>query len=100
MELGKSWLMEQAVLWVSDGGFCITTTEVDEFTSEKTLLLWLSWTPKRGNKVGLVHTKFFLDTAKEAGYAKLEIRSKIKEVGKYLTDSGWSIDTTVYSRRV
>ena len=93
-------LMEQAVLWVSDGGFCITTTEVDEFTSEKTLLLWLSWTPKRGDKVGLVHTKFFLDTAKEAGYAKLEIRSKIKEVGKYLTDSGWSIDTTVYSRRV
>ncbi len=83
-----------------DDGFCITTTEVDEFTSEKTLLLWLGWTPTRGNKVGLVHTQFFLDIAKENGYAKLELRSKIKEIGKYLIDAGWSIDTTIYSRRV
>ena len=91
---------DQAALWIADGGFCITTTEVDEFTSEKTLLLWLGWTPTRGNKIGLVHTQFFLDIAKENGYAKLEIRSKIKDIGKYLTDTGWSIDTTVYSRRV
>ena len=91
---------DQAALWIADGGFCITTTEVDEFTSEKTLLLWLGWTPTRGNKVGLVHTQFFLDIAKENGYAKLELRSKIKEIGKYLTDAGWSIDTTIYSRRV
>ncbi len=90
----------QAVLWVTEKGFAVTTTEVDEFTNDKTLLIWVAWAKRKGHKVGNVHTDFFLDIAKEHGYSKLEIRSNVDNVGTYLTGSGWSIDTVVYSRQV
>lgn len=90
----------QAVLWTTEEGFAITTTEVDEFTNNKTLLIWIAWTKRKGGKVGIVHTDFFTDLAKEHGYATLEIRSSVESLGTYLTSNGWAIDTVVYSRRV
>lgn len=90
----------EAVLWVTEEGFAVTTTEVDEFTNAKTLLIWIAWAKRKGQKVGHVHTDFFLEIAKEHEYTKLEIRSNVDNVGAYLTGSGWAIDTVVYSRDV
>ena len=90
----------QAVLWTTEEGFAVTTTEVDEFTNDKTLLIWIAWAKRKGGKLGIVHTDFFTELAKEHGYNKLEIRSNVETVGTYLTGSGWAIDTVVYSRDV
>ena len=91
---------DQAVLWVSDGDFAITTTEIDEFTGDKVLLLWLAWTKHRGRKVGGIHTDFFMKVAKENGYKKLQVRSKVKPLAPYLFSQGFRLETVVYTRQV
>ena len=38
----------QAVLWTTEEGFAVTTTEVDEFTNDKTLLIWIACAKRKG----------------------------------------------------
>jgi hypothetical protein len=91
---------EQAILWTIQDGFIITTTETDEFSGDKTLLLWLAWVKERGGTRGVKHTEFFGRIAKEHGYKYLQIRSSVPALQSYLLDTGWDIDTIVYTRPV
>ncbi len=40
----------QAMLWITTEGFVVTTVEVDQFTEDRTLLVWLAWARDRGAK--------------------------------------------------
>lgn len=91
-------LMEQALLWTTDEGFVVTTSEVDQFTGERTFLIWLAWARLRGQNLALKHRVFFEEAAKDAGFAKIEVRSAIPEVRDYLINTGWEIDTVVFTR--
>lgn len=89
---------KEAVLWIIQDGFIVTTTEFDQFSGSKQMLLWLAWVKDRGAARGVKHTEFFSKVAKEAGYDSLEIRSSVPELQKYLLDTGWDINTIVYTR--
>lgn len=91
---------QQAVLWVNDEGFVVSTTEVDPFNEEKTMLLWLAWAKKRGGDLVSKHGAFFEKVACEAGYSKLETRSSFMQLMPHLTERGWTIDTVVYVRNL
>lgn len=91
----------QALLWTTSEGFVITTSEIDTFTNERTFLLWLAYAYDGiGGKLVVKHQKFFDDTAREAGYAKIETRSPVLGLREYLLFQGWKIDTIVYTRNL
>ena len=87
-----------ALLWVTDDGFVVTTTETDEFTGDKTFLVWLAWAKSRGSNLAVLHYEFFAGRAREVGYAQIEVRSSVPALQKYLPDNGWKIATVVYTR--
>ncbi len=39
---------EAALLWVAPEGFVVTTGETDNFTGDRTLLIWIAWAEERG----------------------------------------------------
>ena len=89
---------EAALLWVTDDGFAVTTTETDEFTGDKTFLVWLAWAKSRGANLAVLHYEFFAKRAKEVGFAHIEVRSSVPALQKYLPENGWRVATVVYTR--
>jgi hypothetical protein len=90
----------QAVLWITNEGFVISTTEIDPFTEEKTMLLWLAWAVERGNDLVSKYQAFFERVAKEAGYGRMETRSPFLGLMSHLIGHGWDVDTVVYTRKL
>jgi hypothetical protein len=91
---------QEAVLWVTNEGFVVSTTETDPYTDEKTMLLWLAWAVKKGNDLVSKYQAFFERVAREAGYSRLETRSPFLGLMPHLTERGWEIDTVVYTRKL
>jgi hypothetical protein len=90
----------RAHLFTSPIGFVILTTEIDQFTGEKTLLIWLAYVYEKGKHNWFSHVKWFEDLAKNAGCKYLEARSPIPQLEEYFTACGWSLDTKVFTREV
>lgn len=91
---------ERAFLYTSPVGFLILTVEVDTFTKDKTLLLWIAYTYKKGGHNWLVHDEWFDSLAKEAGCKYLEARSRVPEMESYTKTIGWELDTRIYRKKV
>ena len=91
---------ERAFLYTSPVGFLVLTVEVDQFTKDKTLLLWIAYTYKKGGHNWLVHDEWFDSLAKEAGCKYLEARSRVPEMESYTKTIGWELDTRIYRKKV
>ena len=91
---------ERAFLYTSPVGFLILTTEVDQFTKDKTLLLWIAYTYKKGGHEWLAHEEWFNDLATSAGCTYLEARSRVPEMESYTKTIGWELDTRIYRKKV
>ena len=91
---------ERAFLYTSPVGFLVLTTEVDQFTKDKTLLLWIAYTYKKGGHNWLAHNDWFNNLAKEAGCKYLEARSRVPEMESYTRTIGWELDTRIYRKEV
>lgn len=89
---------EQAHLWITDEGFVVTTGETDPHSGERSLLVWLAAAVYQGQGLVSVHEAFFMRVAKEAGYSRLTVRSRVPKMQNYLTELGWDIETVVYSK--
>jgi hypothetical protein len=89
---------EQAVLWMTDEGFVVSTGETDVFNGERTFLIWLAWAKERGTNLAVKHLSFFEEVAKAAGFTKIETRSAVPKVISYLEHTGWEVDTVVFKR--
>lgn len=88
----------QALLWTTDDGFVVSTSETDTFNGEKTFLVWLAWARERGHNLAIKHRVFFEEAARGAGFSKIEVRSAVPEVKDYLINTGWEVDTVVFTR--
>jgi len=91
---------ERAFLYTSSVGFLILTIEVDQFTKDKTLLLWIAYTYEKGGHEWLAHEEWFNDLAKEVGCKYLEARSRVPEMESYTKQVGWELDTRIYRKEV
>jgi len=90
----------RAFLYTSPVGFLILTLEVDQFTEDKTLLLWIAYTYKKGGHEWLAHEEWFNGLANEAGCKYLEARSRVPEMNSYVEQIGWELDTQIYRKKV
>tara|TARA_R100001086_G_scaffold229941_2_gene150041 strand:+ start:194 stop:556 length:363 start_codon:yes stop_codon:yes gene_type:complete len=91
---------ERAFLYTSPVGFLILTVETDQFTKDKTLLLWIAYTYNKGGHNWLAHEEWFNNLAKEAGCKYLEARSRVPEMESYTKQIGWELDTRIYRKKV
>lgn len=89
-----------AHLWTTDDGFVITTGETDPFSGERALLVWLAAAKEQGQGLVNVHEEFFMQAAKDAGYSKLTVKSRVPKMRNYLTEMGWDVETVIYSRQI
>jgi hypothetical protein len=90
----------RATLFTSPIGFLVLTTEVDQFTGAKTLLIWIAYTYNQGKHNWLDHADWFDNLAQHLGYRTIEARSAVSEMEEYALNNGWSLDTIVYTREV
>ena len=91
---------ERAFLYTSSVGFLILTVEVDQFTKDKTLLLWIAYTYEKGGHEWLAHNDWFNNLAMQAGCKYLEARSRVPEMESYTKQIGWELDTRIYRKEV
>ena len=91
---------ERAFLYTSPVGFLVLTVEVDQFTKDKTLLLWIAYTYEKGGHNWLAHNDWFNDLAMETGCKYLEARSRVPEMESYTEEIGWGLDTRIYRKKV
>lgn len=91
---------KEAVLWVIQEGFIVTTTCIDEFSDHKSMLMWLCWVKNKGQNRARKHIEFFDRVAAEAGYDSISLCSSIPAMQKYLLDDSWDIETIVYRRGI
>lgn len=91
---------EAALLWVAPEGFVVTTGETDNFTGDRTLLIWIAWAEERGKNCAVKYWKFFAEEAKNAGFSNLEVRTPIPQIEKYLLAEGWIKNTVIYTREL
>lgn len=89
---------EQAHLWITADGFVVTTGETDPYTGERALLVWIAAAVYQGQGLVREHEEFFMKAAREAGFSKLTVRSRVPKMQNYLTELGWDIETVVYSK--
>ena len=92
-------LNNTAQLWVAPEGFVVTTGCSDEYTDDKTLLIWLAWARVKGKDCVIKYTPYFSKLAKDAGYSMLEVRTPIPAPKRW-TDNGWRFDHSVYVRNI
>ena len=91
---------ERAFLYTYPVGFLILTVETDQFTKDKTLLLWIAYTYEKGGHNWLAHDEWFNNLAKEVGCKYLEARSRVPEMESYTKTIGWALDTRIYRKEV
>ena len=78
----------------------VLSVEVDQFTNEKTLLIWLAYTFKTGGHQWMAHQEWLNFMAASEGCSYIEARSAVPELEPYAIKNGWTLDTRVYTREV
>ena len=90
----------RATLFMSPLGFLVLTTEVDPFTHEKTLVVWLAYVYEKGKHNWLTHIEWFEQLAKALDCRFIEAQSAVNEFEEYFINNGWELDTRIYIREV
>ena len=91
---------ERAFLFTSPKGFLVLTIEVDRYTKDKTLYMWLAYTYDIGGHQWIAHEQWMESVAKELDCKFIEAQSNVPGFESYAVANGWSLDTRVYRRKV
>ena len=89
---------ERAFLFTSPIGFLVLTIEVDRFTKDKTLYMWLAYTYRKGGHQWFAHKNWMNKMAQSFGCKNIEAQSAVPEMESYAVENGWKLDTRVYKR--
>ena len=89
----------RATLLTSPAGFLVLTTETDEFTKDRTLLIWLAYTYIKSTNSWIEHVEWFEEIAQTLECKFIEMRSTLPKMEAYALRNGWNLDTRVYTRR-
>ena len=90
----------RATLMLSPIGFLVLTQEVDQFTQDKTLLIWIAYTYEKGKHNWIDHHEWFEQLAIALDCKFIEARSSVPAMEKYALANGWKLDTRIYTREV
>jgi hypothetical protein len=87
-----------AQCFVHAGGFVITQIDIDRFTGDKSLVLWLAGAKQRGNDYSGIFSDFFKQVAQSNGCVKVQTSTAVPEVGEHLQGIGWKLDQIIYTQ--
>tara|TARA_R100000734_G_C3318990_1_gene113954 strand:- start:729 stop:1187 length:459 start_codon:yes stop_codon:yes gene_type:complete len=90
----------KSMLFVSPLGFVVLSVQEDPFSEEKVLVVWIAYTHKRGKNNWLNHIRWFEGIAEYCGCSSIEAQSAVPELGKFLSNTGWTEEFRVYRRKV
>lgn len=93
-------LYGDALLHVGPQCFVITTVITDQYTKDRTLHFWICWSEELGRNLVIKYLPFFRNVAQQLECKFFEVWTPVEEMKPYLTNSGWSLDTRVYTRQV
>ena len=91
---------ERAFLFTSPKGFLVLTIEVDRYTKDKTLYMWLAYTYNIGGHQWIAHEQWIESVAKELDCKFIEAQSNVPGFESYAVKNGWTLDTRIYRRKV
>ena len=91
---------ERAMLFIAEGGFAVTTSEVDRYTGDKTLLMWIYWSQPRKAPALFRHMEGIRQVAEATGNSWIEARTKSERWGNALARRGWVLDDLIYRKPV
>ena len=89
-----------ATLFTQGRNFAITQMEVDQYSNNKTFLIWLAWTEERGLNHAARLIAFFEQIARDCGCTIIENRTPVDKLGEYFIENGWNLDTRVFTRKL
>tara|TARA_E500000331_G_scaffold341686_1_gene374462 strand:- start:198 stop:722 length:525 start_codon:yes stop_codon:yes gene_type:complete len=90
----------RAVLFMSPVGWMVLSVEVDQFTADRTLLIWLAYTYDVGANNWVMHEEWLNDIAAGEDCSFIEARSAVTQMESYATSVGWTLDTRVFRKEV
>lgn len=91
---------ENAYLFTSLKGFLVFTIEIDRYTKDKTLYMWIAYTYEKGGHEWLAHEEWIESVAKQLDCKFIEAQSNVPDFESYAVKNGWSLDTRIYRRKV
>ena len=91
---------EKAFLFASPLGFLVLTIEIDRYTKDKTLYMWIAYTYKKGTNQWVAHKDWLNAVAKHFDCSYIEAQSNVDALEPYAIKHGWSLDARVYKRKV
>ncbi len=91
---------ENAYLFTSLKGFLIFTIEIDRYTKDKTLYMWIAYTYEKGGHEWLAHEEWIESVAKQLDCKFIEAQSNVPDFESYAVKNGWNLDTRIYRRKV
>lgn len=90
----------RAMLFTSSIGFVVLTVEIDQFTQNKSLLVWIAYTFEKGKHNWMDHAEWFEKTATTCECKFIEARSSVSQLETYFLHTGWDLNTKVFIREV
>ena len=90
----------RAELFTSPIGFLVLSTEIDPFTGDRTLLIWIAYVYKTGKHNWMKHVQWVEELARKAGCRYIEARSSVSQMEEYALRQGFSLNTRVYTKEV
>ena len=94
-----SVLSGESQLWVHPNFFNVATIETDEFTGDKTFLLWLSWAKERGGANAVTFAEFYEKVATQLNCSRIETRScQMPAVEYAVSKVGWEIREIIFGK--
>lgn len=98
-DIYASVLSGESHLWVHPDFFNISTVEIDEFTGERTFLLWISWARKRGSANAVTYAKFYEDVARQVNCQHISTKSvQMRAVDYAIKQVGWEITEITFGK--
>ena len=91
---------ERAFLYTSSVGFLIFTLQLDRYTKDKTLYMWIAYTYEIGGHQWIAHEKWIEKVAKSFNCKYIEAQSNVPGFESYAIKNGWNLDTRIYRREV
>ncbi len=91
---------ENAYLFTSPKGFLVFTIEIDRYTKDKTLYMWIAYTYEKGGHEWLAHKEWIESVAKQLDCKFIEAQSNVPAFESYAVKNGWNLDTRIYRRKV
>ena len=91
---------ERAFLFTSPIGFLVFTIEIDRYTKDKTLYMWIAYTYVKGGHQWSSHEEWMERVAKELNCKFIEAQSNVPGFESYAVENGWKLDTRIYRRKV